>query len=101
MEKPTGLVTTPTALDAISRLVGYSVFALTYAERTLVDTQKALQYAKSNEGSPDLARASTRSRKGAIESARGAVESAERVFETAKSTLAKVEKMIGDEDNSS
>ena len=75
--------------------------ALTYVQRTLVDTQKALQYAKSDEGSPDLARAATRSRKAAIESARGAVEFAERVFETAKSALAEVEKMIGDEDNSS
>lgn len=91
---------TPTALDAVSRLVGYSVFALSYAERTLVDTQKALQYDKSAEGSPDLARAA-RSRKAAAQSAQGAVEAAETVFETAKSALAEVKKMIGDEDNSS
>ena len=77
------------------------MFALIYAERTLVDTQKALQYAKRAEGSPGLARAATRSRKAAAESARGAVEAAETVFETAKSALAEVKKMIGDEDNSS
>ena len=79
MKEPTGLVTTPTALDAVLRLVGYLVFALSYAERTLVDTQKALQYAKSTEGSPDLARAA-RSRKAATQIAQGVVEAAEIVF---------------------
>ena len=76
------------------------MFAVTCAERTLVDTQKALQYAKSTEGSPDLARAA-RSRKAATQSVQGAVEAAETVFETTKSALAEVKKMIGDEDNSS
>lgn len=77
------------------------MFALTYAERTLVDTQKALQYAKSDEGSPDLAREPTRCRKAVTESARGAIEAVETVFETAQSALAAVKKMIGDDENSS
>ena len=74
---------------------------LTYAERTLVDTRKALQYVKSAEGSPNVARAATRIREVAADCARGAVEAAETVFETAKSALAEVKKMIGDDDNSS